>query len=259
MPEATTNEGDAAARLAAYLAFVEQQGRAHRRTKPTDSVLRRTAKRAVPVAMRGRARFVVTDLLTPLGRRKAERIVEEHPADTPFLLHIGSGGEPKQGWINVDLAGDPVEVAWNLKRGLPFPDGIADAIFSEHLLEHIPLAGVAQTVRECLRVLRPGGILRIGVPDAGAILDSYGDGGKGFIERTRPGRPTPMIAVQELFYWYGHCTMYDEETLTWLLRAAGFTSTISRREPGESALPVDAPDTERRWAETLYVETVRPD
>jgi len=248
-----------AEQLANYLRFTDERRNAHKKTKPSDSSLRRLAKHLVPPNSRSRARFLVTDLVRPVARARARRIAAEHAAAGKGLrLHIGSGGEHKDGWVNLDLAGDPVEVPWNLKHPLPFPDGSADAVFSEHLLEHIPLPGAVDVLRECHRVLKPGGIMRVGVPDAGRMLESYVEQGKGFIETTRPDRPQLMLAVQELFYWYGHVTMYDESMLAWLLAATGFTSEVHRREPGRSDLPVEAPDTPRRWPETLYVETVKP-
>ncbi|GAA3200697.1 class I SAM-dependent methyltransferase [Actinocorallia longicatena] len=248
-----------AEQLANYLQFIEDRRDAHTKTKASDGALRRYAKHLVPQGFRGRARFVVTDVARPAAAAKAKRITAEHAAaGKDLLLHIGSGGEHKDGWINIDLAGDPVEVPWNLKRSLPFPDASAAALFSEHLLEHIPLHGVVNVLRDCHRVLKPGGIMRVGVPDAGRMLRSYTEDGKDFIATTRPDRPQLMLAVQELFYWYDHCTMYDEEMLKWLLNATGFTGEIHRREPGETDLPVAAPDTPKRWDETLYVETVRP-
>lgn len=248
-----------AEQLANYLRFTDDRRNAHKKTKASDSALRRLAKHLVPRNSRSRARFLVTDLVRPAARAKARRIAAGHAASgKDLLLHIGSGGEHKDGWVNIDLAGDPVEVPWNLKHPLPFPDGSADAVFSEHLLEHIPLFGVVDVLRECHRVLKPGGIMRVGVPDAGRMLESYVEEGKGFIETTRPDRPQLMLAVQELFYWYEHVTMYDEEMLTWLLTATGFTSEIHRCAPGRSALSVEAPDTPRRRPETLYVETVKP-
>jgi predicted SAM-dependent methyltransferase len=106
-------------------------------------------------------------------------------------------------------------------------------------------------------VLRPGGVVRIVVPDAGKLLRSYVEGGRGFIEQTRAGRPTPMTAVNELFYWYRHCWLYDAETLTLALEAAGFAQA-REREFGASALPGARPDTPERQAESLYVEAIRP-
>jgi predicted SAM-dependent methyltransferase len=58
--------------------------------------------------------------------------------------HLGCGGEGKDGWVNIDLLGDPVDVAWNLAHRLPFASNSVDAAFHEHLLEHLPLeAGAA--------------------------------------------------------------------------------------------------------------------
>jgi predicted SAM-dependent methyltransferase len=239
-------------RLHAYFHTAEEaQGRLNA-SNPTDSRLRRMTKHAVPVRRRGTARMVVTDAVTPFQRRRARRIAA---GGDPLRLHLGSGAQPKDGWVDVDLAGDPVDLAWNLARGIPFADGSVDAVFHEHLLEHIPLRDGLGLMDETMRVLRPGGILRIGVPDAGALLRSYvGDGAR--IEQIHPGRPTRMLAVQELFYWHRHTTMYDEETLALMFTAVGFPAP-SARTFGDTDLGA-APDTERRRAETLYMEAVRP-
>ena len=239
-------------RLHAYFATVDEaQGRLNA-TNPTDSRLRRLTKHAVPLERRGTARMVVTNAVMPVQRRKARRIAENSDS---LKLHLGSGSQPKDGWLNVDLAGDPIDLAWNLAQGLPFRDSSIDAIFHEHLLEHIPLQAGVSVMDESFRVLKPGGILRIGVPDAGELLKSYvGDGER--IEAIHPGRPTRMLAVQELFYWHRHTTMYDEETLALMFRAGGFPSPAARAF-GDTDLET-APDTERRRAETLYMEAVKP-
>jgi predicted SAM-dependent methyltransferase len=243
---------DERTRLHQYFVTVDEaQGRLNA-TNPTDSRLRRIFKHAVPVRRRGTARMVVTNAITTIQRRKARRIAAQ---PGPLRLHLGSGSQPKKGWVNIDLAGDPVDLAWNLARGIPFADGSVDAIFHEHLLEHIPLTAGVGLMDECFRVLKPGGILRIGVPDAGELLTSYvGDGER--VEAIHPGRPTRMLAVQELFYWHRHTTMFDEETLELVFRAGGFPDPAARTF-GDTALD-DAPDTERRRAETLYMEARRP-
>lgn len=185
--------------------------------------------------------------MRPRERRKAA----EHLDRDPLLLHIGCGGEHKDGWVNIDLAGDPVEIAWNLAYPLPFPDASAHGIFSEHLLEHLPIEAGLTLLIECRRVLHPGGVIRTGVPDAGRLLHSYVEG-SGFIEENCPGRPTRMLAVSELFYWHRHMAMYDTETLRLVLEGAGFHG-VTEMSFGETNLPLCA-DTERRRAETLYVE-----
>lgn len=216
------------------------------------------AKRVLPlstrVALRERWRTAITDALRPYERRRARALVR---SGQPVRLHLGSGYLHKDGWVNVDLAviPAPVELRWNLVHPLPFEDGTVDAIFHEHLLEHIPAQFGMQLLRDSFRVLRQGGVLRIGVPDAGAYLLDYARGGGGIIERMRPGRPTPMLAVQELFYRYNHRTMFDGETLVAFCLAAGF-DRAEVMEYGQSTL-APCPDSEERRAESVYVEAYK--
>lgn len=230
-----------------YLDFVRERHDKTTASKSTDSRARRILKHAVPTRLRGTARVIVTDLRRPWEQRKAPDLL----ARDPLLLHIGCGGEHKDGWVNIDLAGDPVDLAWNLAHPLPFPDGCAQGVFSEHLLEHLPIEAGLALLTECRRVLAPGGVIRTGVPDAGRLLHSYVEG-SGFIEETLPGRPTRLLAVSELFYWHRHVAMYDTETLRLVLEGAGFDE-VTEMAFGETNLPRCA-DTERRRAETLYVE-----
>jgi FkbM family methyltransferase len=234
-----------------YLDLVDDQHEQLARARPTETLVRRILKRALPPSRRHRARSLATAVIRPWERRKAAALVDR----SPLLVHLGSGPAPKPGWVNVDLAGGSVDLAWDLARPLPFPDDSVDGVFSEHVLEHLPLAAGAALVSECHRVLRPGATLRVGVPDAGAMLRSYADDGA-LIEATRPGRPTPLLAVQEVFYWHGHTTMYDAPTLRLLLEEAGF-ELVRDRPFGATALPV-CPDTAARRAETLYVEGRAP-
>jgi predicted SAM-dependent methyltransferase len=246
-------DNPSARRVADYLRLAGSVDASHAAGSPTDSRLRRLVKHAVAPSRRGTARLVATDALAVRERRRAARLL----ARDPLLVHLGSGTEYKQGWVNVDLVGDPVDLAWNLARPLPLPAGCADGVFSEHVLEHLPLAGGLNLLREAHRVLRPGALVRIGVPDGRRLLESYVADGRGFIDETRPGRPTPMVAVNELFSWYRHCFMYDARTLTLALEAAGFVDVL-QAPFGTSDLPGGCPDTESRRAESLYVEAVKP-
>ena len=238
--------------LETYFQNVDEAQVRLRASKASDSKLRLLTKHAVPVKFRGTARMLITDALATRERRKAGAILA---SGEPIRLHLGCGGEHKQGWVNVDLVGDPVDLAWDLARGIPFPDDSVEAIFHEHLLEHIPLRSGASFMAECFRVLRSGGILRVGVPDAGELIKSYAADGR-YLEELHPGRPTRMLAVQELFYWHRHTTMFDVDTLALLFRASGFPDPTPKAF-GDTSLAA-APDTERRRAETLYMEAVKP-
>jgi predicted SAM-dependent methyltransferase len=243
------SQAPAPATLDGYLAERAEERRRTFAPKPGEPAARRLAKRVFPAPLRMSPRLAATRALRSRERRRLAELPR------PLRLHLGSGNEHKDGWVNVDLAGYPVEAAWNLARPLPLPDGSVEAIFHEHLLEHLMLEEGLAFCRECHRLLRPGGVLRIGVPDAGAAARSYAGDPGAFLEQARPGRPTAMLALQELFYYPGHRTMYDFETLALLLRAAGFDRP-EQRAFGETALE-PPPDSTHRRAETLYVEARR--
>lgn len=213
--------------------------------------LKRIVRAVVPASLRPVVRPAATDLLSIRERRRASRMARR----VPLRLHLGSGRSPKSGWVNVDLFGDRVDLAWNLHRSLPFEQDSVDAIFHEHLLEHFTLRKGSALIRECYRILKAHGVLRIGVPDAATYLQSYMQDGGVLIASAYPGRPTPLLAMQEVFYRHGHRTMYDFDTLALVCNAAGF-ATVERRQFGDSRL-TPCPDSEHRRPWTLYVEAVK--
>ncbi len=143
-----------------------------------------------------------------------------------------------------------------LRKQLPFPAGSAQAVVLEHVLEHFSLADGLDMLVECKRVLAPGGIVRVGVPDFGRYLRSYAGDGE-FVERLRPGRPTRLLAVAEVALAHGHRSVWDAETLEAVLREAEFTD-VATRSFGDSALD-PAPDNPSREPETVYAEGRAPE
>jgi predicted SAM-dependent methyltransferase len=214
-------------------------------------VPRRIVHTIVPPANRLRLRRLLTKSMTLQARSRASRLATR----TPLRLNLGSSTSHLAGWVNVDLVGDGADLTWDLSRPLPFVDGSVESIFHEHVLEHFELTAAFGLLRDSHRLLTSGGILRIGVPDAGAYLQAYTDPDNDFLQEARPSRPTRMLAVQELFYNHGHRSAYDYETLALLLSAIGFRS-VERRSFGESSLE-PCPDGEHRRVETLYVEARR--
>jgi len=120
-------------------------------------------------------------------------------------LHLGCGSVHLKGWVNIDLSGTggPLDIVWDLRRPLPFPDGSVDAVFHEHLLENLPIAVALPFLQECRRVLMPGGILRVGVPDAGRCIKRVVDA-TGFTADASAGLPTPLLELADLAYRNGH-------------------------------------------------------
>jgi len=53
----------------------------------------------------------------------------------------------------------------DLRKGIPFPDQSVDGVYHSHLFEHLDRDAVAGFLAEVKRVLKPGGVHRIVVPD----------------------------------------------------------------------------------------------
>jgi predicted SAM-dependent methyltransferase len=229
------------ARLLAYLDRLEATRDADRRVDAGTPLPRKIGKHLLPARSRVRARLAATRLVRPRERRRARELA----ARAPLKLHLGSGVEYKPGWVNVDLLGDRVDLAWDLTTPLPFPDGVAEAVFIEHVLTVIDLRNGLAVFDECFRLLGPGGIVRVGVPDPWPTRSAISQGDD--LPR--------LLAVQEIFYYPGNRAMYDAETLELALRAAGFRQT-EQRDFGDSRIAA-CPDTPRRREGTLYVEAVR--
>lgn len=77
-------------------------------------------------------------------------------------------------WVNLDASAVfPGVIKHDLRRELPFSDEHFDAVYGSHVLEHLEPAAAARLLRECHRVLKPEGIVRIVVPDLEAIAKLY--------------------------------------------------------------------------------------
>lgn len=233
--------------LEEYIRFLQGAGRG----APTDSAPRRLLKAALPVPLRGALKGGLTRVSEPFSRIRARRLAAKAK---PLRLHLGSGASPKPGWVNVDLLGAKVDLWWDVSRTLPFGDHQVDAVFHEHLLEHLSLEQGLALIRECRRVLKEEGTLRIAVPDCQGYLASYANGGT-FLEQARPGRPTGLLAAAEVFLRHGHRSAYDFETLALVCKEAGFVD-VERSSYGGGRLQ-PCPDSEHRRHESLYVEAVK--
>src|SRR6266446_10782096 len=187
-------------------------------------------------------------------------------------VNIGCGTNPTEGWINLDVISHPGVYFWDCRSGLPFCDGAVAAIYSEHFFEHLDLESEARPfLRECLRCLQSGGVLRIVVPDAGAYLRAFSgpwqpladmrpldwtanvwrDGRLGWVYQTK------MQFMNAIFRQRTeHKYAYDAETLVLVMREAGFVDVVVQ-EFGVSIDSKMVPDSNDRRTESLYVEAVK--
>jgi predicted SAM-dependent methyltransferase len=98
------------------------------------------------------------------------------PADgvSSKLLNLGCGSCFHPDWVNVDVAPADARVRQgDLRKPLAFAGGSFQAVYHCHVLEHLAHAQALPFLRECHRVLAPGGILRVVVPDLEVIARLY--------------------------------------------------------------------------------------
>ena len=89
-------------------------------------------------------------------------------------LNVGCGLKYHPGWVNVDMhSTSPHVISHNLLKGIPFPDNRFAVVYHSQVLEHFPKDKAEGFLSECYRVLAPGGIIRIVVPDLENIAREY--------------------------------------------------------------------------------------
>jgi SAM-dependent methyltransferase len=194
----------------------------------------------------------------------------------PQLLHLGCGLFAPAEWINVDgslnawfaqhpglrrLCGalhlaprSQTEIPWprnvriaNLRKRLPFETGSMDAVYASHVLEHLFRNDALALLRECYRMLKPGGLCRMLVPDLTTIIGEYlgqqtlpgevgakGDPARKLCRRlamraeSRPRGSLIYRLYTALTDFHEHKWMYDGPSLVNILAEAGFTACKER-------------------------------
>lgn len=90
------------------------------------------------------------------------------------MVNIGCGSVFHPDWINVDVSPvDPRVRQLDVRRALPFSNAEVDVVYHSHLLEHLSRSEASRFLSDCLRILKPGGIMRVAVPDLEGIASAY--------------------------------------------------------------------------------------
>jgi len=183
-------------------------------------------------------------------RRRIEEYCRKHPVRR---LQLGSGISLLPDWLNSD-GFDPssfteplyvfrIGVLLDVLRPFPLAHDSVDYIFHEHLIEHLSYEQGQFTLRECRRVLRRGGRIRIATPDLATLISIYGskpggDQARYIDEYIRchsvvwcddlagVKENKDVFVINHGFRAWGHQFIYDFPTLKAALDEAGFTNVI---------------------------------
>ena len=119
-------------------------------------------------------------------------------------LNIGCGNHFDSSWTNIDFkkTRDGV-IAYNLLKGIPFPDNSFELVYHSHVLEHFSKKDGINLMKECYRVLKPNGIIRVAIPDLEQITRNY-------LRLLEAGMASPNNAEIEADYNWILIEMYDQ-------------------------------------------------
>lgn len=161
--------------------------------------------------------------------------------------------------MNSDLKDGPgIDITADIRLGLPLDNGTFDYAVSIHALPMLSYPDLVPALAELRRLLKPGGVLRLSLPDLDKGITAYLGGDRGHFL-------VPDDHVQSLggkfvvhMLWYGYSvSMFTADFIEELLGRAGFTSVqhcefrrTASRFPG-------IVDLDNRENESLFVEAVK--
>jgi predicted SAM-dependent methyltransferase len=173
-------------------------------------------------------------------------------------LHWGCGDKPVPGWLNSDRRQTPgIDVVADIRHGLPLADRSIDYAVAIHALQDLAWLEIVPALKELRRVLRPGGVLRLGLPDMDRAIAAYQRGDAAYFHVPDHDAKSVGGKLVAQLIWYGSTrTPMNFEAAREFLEQAGFAG-VRRCEPGETGSPYpQIASLDDRPRESFFVEAV---
>jgi predicted SAM-dependent methyltransferase len=222
-------------------------------------------------------RSVVTRLRAFVLTRRSQAAIKDYlQHHSVRKLQLSGGSRTLDGWFTTDLTPIHGQAYLNVLKPFPIPTASFNYIGSEHGFEHISYDEGQAMLKECYRILMPGGTLRIATPNLLRLVDLFKkdktDEELRFIQNKLKWHKWKTVTEcsilnYELGSW-GHKFVYDPDTLRLALENAGFRD-VREFPVGESDIPelrgIEARDLgdiqyirEANSYETMVMQAVRP-
>jgi hypothetical protein len=193
----------------------------------------------------------------PDGPRPA-RAELDLDALTVRRLNWGCGPRGEPTWINSDIKSGPdIHLVGDIRDGLALPDGCMHYVVSIHALPMIPIPDLVPTLGELRRVLEPGGVLRLGLPDLERGLDAWQRGDRDYFLVPDADAATLSGKFITQLLWYGYTvSLFTKEWAEELLTKAGFSEVrlCSFQQSGSAHIGIT--ELDNREAESIFIEGV---
>jgi predicted SAM-dependent methyltransferase len=161
------------------------------------------------------------------------------PRRTPLRVHLGPGQRNYiDGWVNVDanVFTARCDVWADLRRRLPFRDGAVDALYSHHVIEHLP--DLRAHFADAFRCLRSGGLYRVAGPNGDVAIARFVAGDACWFPDYPERRRSVGGRLENFVFCRGeHLTLLTRSYLEELLADAGFVGTQSHLPVRETGAP----------------------